>query len=157
MAGIKEYIFGVIAAAILCAIITQLTPKDSFCTAAVKMICGVFMVLALIAPIFNVSIKLPNEIFADISREADVITSAAAVSTQESVGEIITQRVQTYILDKAKEYGVSLTVDVTLSDDAVPTPVAVHLRGDIAPYTKRILAEVIENDLGITMEAQIWN
>ncbi len=156
MEAIKEYLLGVIAAAILCAIVSQLAGKESFLGAAMKLICGVFMLLALISPVMNVRIK-PANIFSDISLQADRITSAAADSTQESIAEIIKEQTQAYILDKASSQGVTLSVDVKLTDGDIPVPIGVTLSGSVSPYAKKILSETIEKDLGIAAEAQVWN
>lgn len=157
MAGIKEYLFGVIAAAVLCAIVSQLAGKDSFLGAAVKLITGVFMLLSLVAPILDLQIPTPGNIFADLSLEADQITASADDSTRESISAIIKERTQAYILDKANTHGVTLSVEVTLSDSEIPEPVSVQISGNVSPYTKKILSQTIERDLGIATEAQVWN
>ena len=155
MQGIKEYLLGVIAAAILCAIVTQLVSKESLPGAAMKLICGVFMLLALVSPVTQIRVW-PSHIFSDLSLQADLITTAASESSQESIAQIIKEQTQAYILDKASSQGVSLSVSVTLSDSEIPKPIGVTLTGSVSPYTKKVLSETIEKDLGIAAEAQIW-
>ena len=155
MQGIKEYLLGVIAAAILCAIVTQLVSKESLPGAAMKLICGVFMLLALVSPVTQIRIR-PSHIFSDLSLQADLITTAASESSRESIAQIIKEQTQAYILDKASSQGVSLSVSVALSDGEIPKPIGVTLTGSVSPYTKKILSETIEKDLGIAAEAQIW-
>ncbi|MBQ7817207.1 MAG: hypothetical protein IJ388_00220 [Oscillospiraceae bacterium] len=157
MTGIKEYLFGVIAAAILCAVVSQLAGKDSFPGSAVKLIAGIFMLLTLACPVLDLHITTPGALFADISLQADQITASAEDSTRESISGIIKERTQAYILDKANNYGVTLSVEVTLSDSDIPEPVSVQISGNVSPYTKKILSETIERDLGIATEAQVWN
>jgi len=157
MDGIKEYLFGVIAAAIICAIVSQLAGKDSFLGAAMKLITGVFMLLVLISPVMKLRIRSTADLLSDISYQADQITSAATASTHESISTIIKERTQAYILDKASAQGVNVSVSVELSNDEIPRPVSVHISGDISPYKKKILSEKIANELGIGTEAQIWN
>ncbi len=156
MEGIREYLFGVIAAAILCAIVTQLSGRDSLVKTPIKLISGVFLILVLVCPIFQS--RIPTNItFSGVSQEAEQITAAAADSTRESMAAIIKERVETYILDKAKLQGAQLSVEVTLSEDTIPEPIGVSLSGEISPYSKKLLSQTIENDLGISAEAQIWN
>ena len=156
MDGIKEYLIGVITAAILCTIVSQLAGKGSFLGAAIKLITGVFMLLALVSPITKIRFK-PANLFSDISFQADQITASASDSTRESISGIIKDQTRAYILDKANLSGTELSVDVILSDSDIPTPVSVVLSGNISPYAKKILTERIEKDLGIGREAQIWN
>ncbi|MBQ8768069.1 MAG: hypothetical protein IJZ15_00225 [Oscillospiraceae bacterium] len=157
MQGIKEYLFGVIAAAILCAIVSQLVGKDGLLSAAVKLITGIFMLLTLVSPVLNLKISAPGEIFSDISLQADQITSSASDSTRETISGIIKEKTEAYILDKANLHGAALTVDVSLSESEIPEPVSVQISGNVSPYTRKILSETIEKDLGIATEAQIWN
>ena len=157
MSSIREYLLGIVAAAILCAIVSQLPGKDSFLGSTMKLITGVFMLIALVSPVAKLQIRMPSEIFTDISQQADQITASAVDSTRESVSAIIKEQTQAYILDKAKSYGLEMSVEVTLSDDRIPEPISVKLSGNVSPYNKKILSEAIEKDLGIPTEAQIWN
>jgi len=157
MSSIREYLLGIVAAAILCAIVSQLAGRDGFLGSAVKLITGVFMLIALVSPVMKLRIRMPSEIFTDISQQADQITTSAVDSAQESVSAIIKEQTQAYILDKAKSYGLDMSVEVTLSDAQIPEPISVKLSGKVSPYNKKILSEVIEKDLGIPTEAQIWN
>lgn len=153
----REYLLAVVAAAMLCAVVTSLHGKGSFHTTTLKLICGVFMLLVLVSPIADIKIRSPLKVLDDVSLQADQITAAAADSSRESVSAIIKERTQAYILDKAADSGITLSVEVTLSDGDLPEPVSVHLQGSISPYKKKILSEIIETDLGIPQEAQIWN
>ena len=157
MGSIREYLLGVIAAAILCAIVSQLAGKDHFLGSVIKLIAGVFMLIAVVSPVMKLNIRMPRDIFSELSTQADQITTSASVTTQESISGIIKERTQAYILDKANRYGLELTVDITLSDAQIPQPVAVTIQGKISPYNKKLLSETIEKDLGIPTEAQIWN
>jgi hypothetical protein len=156
MEGIKEYLLGVIGAALLCSIVSQIAGKERFLGTTVKLITGAFMLIVLVAPITDIQIQ-PAKLFSDISLDADRITSAAANSSRESIAGIIKEQTQTYILDKANTCGVELRVEVVVSDGEIPEPVSVILSGDVSPYNKKILTQAIENDLGIPSEAQIWN
>lgn len=156
MEGIKEYLLGVIGAAILCSIVSQISGKESFLGTTVKLITGAFMLIVLVAPITDIQIH-PAKLFSDISLDADKITSAAANSSRESITGIIKEQTQAYILDKANTCGVALDVEVVVSDGDIPEPVSVIISGDVSPYNKKILTQTIENDLGIPSEAQIWN
>jgi len=156
MQGIREYLLGVVAAAILCAIVSQMAGNGSFLGAAMKLITGMFMLLALASPMMDIKI-MPIRMFSDISAQAEEITSSSTESTRDSVSGIIKERTQAYILDKAKNYGVELNVEVMLSDGDIPVPVCVTLSGKVSPYTKKMLTQTIESELGIGTEAQIWN
>ena len=153
----KEYLLSIVSAAMLCSIVTAFMKKDSFQVTALRLITGVFMLVVLISPITKMKLSSPIKIVDNLSLEADQITSAAVDSTRDSLCAIIKERTQAYILDKATANGVSLSVEVALSDEEIPEPISVSLKGSISPYKKKILSNLIETDLGISAEAQIWN
>ena len=59
-------------------------------------------------------------------------------------------------MEKSSGLNLDLVVEVELSDDEIPVPVAVSLTGNVSPYNKLILSNTISNDLNIPKEKQIW-
>ena len=75
---------------------------------------------------------------------------------KDAAGEIIKARTQAYILDKARSLDVALTVEVFLDDATIPAPCGVRIEGAISPYAKKVLSQMMKDDLGIPPEEQIW-
>ena len=69
---------------------------------------------------------------------------------------IIKDRTEAYILDKAASMGLSLRVEVILSEEEIPKPITVKLWGTVPPYTKTRLRNWMEDTLGIGEEDQLW-
>ena len=67
---------------------------------------------------------------------------------------ILRSRLEEYILEKAASLDTALSVTVTLGEDNLPE--MVYLRGSCAPGTKAELASMMETDLGISKENQLW-
>lgn len=78
--------------------------------------------------------------------------NASATAWSES----IIAGTEAYILEKTKAMNVDLNVEVELSEDEVPMPAGVKLIGKVAPYAKSVLSDMIERDLNIPKECQIW-
>lgn len=70
--------------------------------------------------------------------------------------EIIKAEAEAYILDKAGSYGLQLEVCVTLREDDIPVPESVCIAGAVSPYARTRLEILIENELGIPKERQLW-
>ena len=49
-----------------------------------------------------------------------------------------------------------VAVDVILSDTSMPVPEYVRISGNVAPYAKQQLINIIERELGVAEENQIW-
>ena len=88
--------------------------------------------------------------------DAQQAIQSGVADTSNTLKQIIKDKTEAYILDKAASLGVDLQVDVILSDTAPPLPVEVLLIGAASPYAKAQLSTMIADELGIAKEAQRW-
>jgi len=154
--SIGRYLLAVVCTAMICGIVLRLLGNKSFTAGAVKLLAGFCMVLALVAPIRGLSVPSLDDFSSNVDWDADEILSVSKEETKRAMKELIIQRVQAYILEKADGCDGELTVEVVLSDDDLPIPVAVKLSGNVSPYWRRTLTQTIEKDLGIPAEEQQW-
>lgn len=156
MDGIREYLLQIISAALICGILLRIMGKKGMLTETVKLLAGVYMTITVLSPWVNIPTGSLEDITGDLSLDAEALAQEGKNSAQEAISAIIKERSETYILDKASSLGVSLTVEVRLTVDALPYPAGVTLSGPISPYAKSILADYISDNLGISMEDQKW-
>jgi hypothetical protein len=76
--------------------------------------------------------------------------------TIDAMRKSISDSLEAYLLDKAQEMGMELQVNVILSDDPYPIPEKVSISGDTSPYGKKRMSQIIETELGVMEENQIW-
>lgn len=114
------------------------------------------MSVTLISPLTG--LRMPDlEQYLDTFRwDAAEAVQTGELMSRQSAAQIIKQQTATYILDKAKELGVSLEVTVTLSDGQPQTPCAVTISGMVSPYLRQRLTDMIEEELQIKKEDQHW-
>lgn len=150
-----QYIISVVAAALLCGLLTGFM-KDCGVKKLLKLLCGIFLTFTVIHPIAEFSIpELPD--LGNIYEEAEEAVEEGKRFTEDSITDIITAQSEAYILDKAKVMEVFLTVEVaTSSVDGFPVPESVVLEGEISPEKKRLLSQIITDELGIPKENQVW-
>lgn len=153
MDALRQYIISVVAAAMICGIITGLFQKGT-AREIIKLVCGLFLAYTVLAPVtrldFNQLTTLPFSGATDAAEAAAVGESLS----KEALAERIKEETQAYILDKASKLGAVLDVEVALDDDNIP--VSVTLRGEVSPYERRKLQSTIALDLGIAKENQQW-
>lgn len=154
MAALREYILSVVAAAILCGIVTGLIDKKGSCAPVVKLICGVFLTLTVVRPVAKVNIDDFMDFTWNLRSEADAAAAFGEEMYTQSLIDGIKQTTQSYILDKVQTLGLQLRVTVHLDSDLVPDEVT--LEGAHSPYEKQQLQAFIASDLGIPKERQIW-
>lgn len=156
MDGIREYLIGVVAAALVCGVVTSLISDKTAIGLSVKFIAGLLLVLVFVRPWVSITF---DDLFGwseDIGVDGMDYAYSGEILANEAYRTSIKQRLETYILDEAKALDCALTVEVILSDDDVPVPKTVTLSGDISPYARQVITTLLTERLGINQEDQIW-
>lgn len=152
----REYILKLLSAALLCGVAVGFFSEKSAAGSVIKMVCGVVMVLTVVSPWTHIRIRDAADYFDKIQSDGSLAAAVGENMASDELKAIIISRVEAYILDKAESYGAKLQVEVILSEDPVPTPRSVRIRGSISPYGKKMMTQMIREDLGIASEDQIW-
>ena len=156
MDGIREYLIGIVAAALVCGAVTTLVSNKTAIGLSVKFIAGLLMALVVVRPWVSISF---DELFGwseDIGVDGMDYAHSGEIMANEAYRTSIKQQMETYILDEAKALDCALTVEVILSDDDIPVPNTVTLSGDISPYARQVITTLLTERLGIKQEDQIW-
>lgn len=156
MAALGRYIFSVTTAAIICSILLSILKKKSGAAVLVRLIGGLFLTFTVIAPVSDVNFTAVFETPLEYTSQGNLIAASGQDLAQEQVQEIIKERCEAYILDKAMSYQTQIDAEVTLSQDDIAVPTAVQLKGSVSPYVKSILKKWLQVEMGIPEENQIW-
>lgn len=156
MDDIRQYLLSITAAAVICSLITSIMGKKGTYAAIVRMLCGLFMAITMISPLIQIQLSDFSFYYGSIMTEADAAAANGSLMANEAVAAIIKSETETYILDKALSMGLSIEVEVTLSDSGTQHPYKVRLSGTASPYARQKLKEMIASDLGIPEENQAW-
>lgn len=155
MAALGEYIFSVAATVLVCGIVNTMLGNTAFIK-LVKFIGGLIVLLSVVRPLYQytwpMDISLPDIPFG----QWEDIPFQGKDSYHNALGEIIKQKTEAYILDKASDMGLSVTVEVSVSKEETPVPESVRISGSVSPYGKLQLEEMIQKDLNISKENQFW-
>ena len=156
MSFMGAYILRMTGAALICSIASMLVDKKAMNGRIMKLLCGTFLSLTMVSPFLQLEIDSIPDFIEDIQNQAENVSSQGEKTAYNEMETIIKSKIQAYILDKAMSYGGQLTVEVNVDDAGIPTPCGVRISGTISPYGKTQLQEMIRRDLGIPLEAQIW-
>ena len=156
MLAISAYIRAITGASLISAVVLRLLAGKGSAASIGKILVGIFMALTVISPIAQVELSDLWNLIPDVTTDASKATTDGLAAAKKALAEGISTRIEAYILDKAAQLGVSLTVQIELSDDAFPVPQKVWLQGNVSPYAKSRLQTVMEQELGIDKENQIW-
>ena len=156
MEALRQYILSVSVAAILCGLVLSVAPKGQF-QVILRLICGVFLALLVIEPITRLD---PQQIFSRFAGNWETEGEAAAAFGEEiardSMSAYIKREAEAYILDKARELGFDVDVEVSVGKGDLAIPEQVTIRGNVPEMVRRELEGLIRENLGIAKENLKW-
>lgn len=156
MDGLGTYILSITAAAVLCTLSIEFAGKTGTLSAILRLVCGIIMASVVIRPLGDLWVPDLSEYFEDLDAQVTAAVMAGTNQTREELARCISEECCTYIQDKAKELGASLSVYVELDDSTVPVPIRIILEGEVSPSARSRLEIIIAEDIGIGKEDQIW-
>lgn len=156
MEVIGKYILSVTSAAIVYSILQSFLVKNSSSAILLRLMGGLFLIFTVLAPIAELDFDAITDGPWEYSVKGNSFAEQGRQLSEERMYEIIKTRCEAYILDKAMSYQTPMHVEITLSQDETPVPVAVYLKGSITPYAKNAIQNWLQHDMGIPKENQIW-
>ncbi len=156
MDWLRGYFLSLTGASVICAVITALFPGKGASAKLIKLISGVILCLIALQPVSRLDISsFLREWEFDLSSGTDA-SHDGEILAQKARYKLIKDSCEAYILDKATELGLQITVEIELDDQSFPQPESVVIRGNISPYAKVQLQQILTSDLGIAKENQTW-
>lgn len=156
MEFIREYLLRIVAAGLISAAALRLLEGKGTAFAVGRILAGLLVAFTVISPLADVRLGSFDGQWTDWQQNAQAAVTAGEQEANNALRQGIKQRTEAYIWDKAKKLEANLAVEVTLSDDTIPVPIAVRLSGNISPYAKKQLQDILERELDIPKEAQQW-
>ena len=156
MERLQEYIISVLTAAIIAGISTKLVKKPDTAAAVVRLVTMLFVTLVVASPLVDIHITDISSYIDSMRTDSLTVVNQGQDMAKEASAEIIIEKTEAYIMDKAGTYGANITADISISDYEELIPDRVVIEGNVSPYAKNMLKQMIEEDLGISRENQIW-
>lgn len=156
MEAIQSYVLSVTSAAILCTIAQRLMGGKGSAAAIIRILCGAIMATVILKPIGNLALPDLSRYWTDLEYDISAAVAAGTEHTHQELHNRISQNTVAYIQKQAAALGMSVDVNVELDNSPIPVPVRIELSGSISPIAQKTLSELIETDIGIREEDQIW-
>lgn len=153
MNGVQQYILSVVSTALICSIFMA-TVKNGAGGEVLRLLCGLFLGIAILLPISRLEIESLFEIPESIQSEGQTAMRAGEKMASNARKDIISARLQAYILDKASALNGNVEVEVVLGKDSLPEKAVIT--GDLTPYARTQMKTLLETELGIPKERQQW-
>ena len=153
---VKAYIFSIIATSVIAGVLLSIIKEKSSYGYLIKILAGLFVAVTVVAPLVDFRLSDLVSQFEDFDQNNNLSIQSGITAYNNALAESIIERTEAYILEKASSYGAAITAKVIVNSETQPIPTAVELSGDISPYNKLRITQILVNDLGIPEEAQTW-
>ena len=156
---LRSWIITIVSTAAFCALIITVTPKGRV-YGAIKLICGLSMIIAIVSPLIDLDFSAYSEKLMKYGDSARELTDGAEEYGDKLNRTFIEDKCAAYILDKAENCGVypdEVSVAAEWSMDGYWYPVSAYMRCDCSDELRNRLSGVIEAELGISEERQVWS
>lgn len=143
---------GAFFSALLLAVIPQGTPRRM-----AALLCSLLLAFLALSPLAGLDYDALSESIGRLELAQEQARTGIALQNRELTARIISERVEAYILDKAAELGLDITVQLQINAQAgTPYPEAVTIYGAANTAQRQRLQRYIEQNLGIAPERQEW-
>jgi len=153
MEGLQQYALTVVTGAVICSVLLCLI-SDSSHEQRIRLLCGIYLGILVLKPLVGQNWNFPQIIPQISCTDAGNQAALGEEMARDAAAEIISGRLEAYILDKAAGADADLTVTVILGENQLPD--AVQLRGQVTDQVREELTGILESDLGIPKENQRW-
>lgn len=150
----RSWIVAVAAASLLVSAARSLIPEGPIAKLA-GLVGGLALLLTVTGPLLKAG-DLDLELdYGHYAAQIQQRQAALEMESGEAMAELIAEKTQAYILDKATSLGLEGTVRVTTEPgpEGLPIPAGAEWTGPASPA----LAEYMEQTLGIPRERQVWH
>ncbi len=153
--SIRDYLLSVGVAAMLCGVASRFLGKKGS-AALTRVLLGVFLTVTVLLPLGKLDASLFDAWELDFSASAQTAVAQGSAEAQNRLAQLIKEQTQAYILHRAQQLGAAVTVTVEVSDEALPQPISVRIRGSLSAENAQKLRTIIAEELGIAKEDQQW-
>lgn len=156
MESVRAYLISVVSAAIVSALIIQIVGNKGTYSAIIKLLTGLFLSITVMSPFLKINVNDLDSYFESVQTDASNAVYDGTMAAKNKLIEIIKDNTEAYILDKAESMGLSINVSVSITEAPAPEPKSVIIEGTASPTARLRLQEMIEEDLAIPKEYQLW-
>ena len=155
MDSVRDYLVSIVAVTLICSAVSGLL-QNSAAKGLVKILSGMVLTMSIAAPLWKIDISIPNLSSTQLFDQMNEAVSEGEKISRTSLHQVIKEHTEAYILNKARDLNVPVSVEVILSKEDPPVPQGAVISGKVTPYAKKQLQEILEKELAITKENQEW-
>ncbi len=155
MGSMRQYILSVLCVVIVCGL-TQTLFAEGTMQALIKWIGGLVVTVTVLNPLVKGELFQWDMAFSDLHVNKEIAIEEGLQIGEEALSARICESTCAYILNEASDMGANVEVEIELQESYPYQPEQVRICGAVSPYIKQQLSNLLERELGITEDHQIW-
>lgn len=155
--GIRTWIIGIIAAAMLAAVTGCVTPKGTIGKIG-KMVGGLVLMLSMLRPVAGIDLEQFSQNLTEYRAESGAYGEALEETNERLWKTIIEEKSAAYSEERADAMGINCQVTILCQtgEDGVPYPNEALVIGDLSSAQREQMQRMLESDLAIAPEKVYW-
>lgn len=149
----RDYIISVIVCTLCCGLISSMT-SGSGQEKLIHFICGVIVVVTVLRPISAIELPSLSACLDDYRYSAQEYVHIGENLTKAEQERYIKEACEAYICSVAEDLVADISVHVQVDTNLMPA--AAEITGRFNGEVRNEMEHILETDLGITKENQLW-
>lgn len=157
MIRIRKYLLSVAAASLLTSLLPALLPKGKI-QKVESFIGSLVLILTILSPVVKLNASSIRKAMESYQIDLQDTQRGIEKKSRGVLEELISQRCEEYIWDKAAQMGLQLEIEITVGGNPdIPVPVSASMVGVCSQEDQAVLSKILEEELGIPRNKQEWS
>ena len=157
MIRIRKYLLSVAAASLLTSLLPALLPKGKI-QKVESFIGSLVLILTILSPVVKLNASSIRKAMESYQIDLQDTQRGIEKKSRGVLEELISQRCEEYIWDKAAQMGLQLEIEITVGENSdIPVPVSASMVGVCSQEDQAVLSKTLEEKLGIPRNKQEWS
>ena len=157
MIRIRKYLLSVAAASLLTSLLPALLPKGKI-QKVEAFIGSLVLILTILSPVVKLNASSIRKAMESYQIDLQDTQRGIEKKSRGVLEELISQRCEEYIWDKAAQMGLQLEIEITVGGNPdIPVPVSASMVGVCSQEDQAVLSKILEEELGIPRNKQEWS
>lgn len=157
MIRIRKYLLSVAAASLLTSLLPALLPKGKI-QKVESFIGSLVLILTILSPVVKLNASSIRKAMESYQIDLQDTQRGIEKKSRGALEELISQRCEEYIWDKAAQMGLQLEIEITVGGNSdIPVPVSASMVGVCSQEDQAVLSKILEEELGIPRNKQEWS
>lgn len=154
MEGIRSYLVSIMAAAMICALLTMIVGEKTNPGKIIKVLSGIMLITVIVKPVIEIKASNWSGLSLEIQEKCNLAVLEGEKQAKEAFTQEATSAIENRVKTEAEKIGCAVSATVSWGDEMRINQIV--LEGNVSPYAKIRLSKWIQENLAIPEGSQLW-